>query len=206
MVSAIDVLPAPGDTGVTVNTARRSRFSPTFLGHMQVDGLSDAAPHTLTYYYATTAPTTACNKSDILNDTKPDGQSNCGTNWIPFTNATPAEELAKAKAIKVLLKFTNRADGLAPSEPFYVRFDTQTPAYSPVADTTTVEPIAWNSVAVGSRTAWSETFPWRASLITEPREAGVAIASGQLDLSNRGGPVRDQLARAAPEQYAATVG
>lgn len=183
VVSAIDVLPAPGDTGVTVNTARRSRFTPTFLGNVQVTGLSSAAPHTLTYYYSTTAPTAACNKSDILNDTKPDGQANCGTTWIPFTNATPADELAKARAIKVLLKFDARTDGLAPSDPFYVTFDTRTPAYSPVADITTVEPIAWNSVAVGSRTAWSETFPWRASLITEPKKAGVAIASGQLNLS-----------------------
>jgi len=206
VVSAIDVLPAPGDTGVTVNTARKSRFTPTFLGNLKVTGLTSAAPHKLTYYYSTTAPSPSCNKNDILNDTKPDGQANCGTTWIAFDGSTPAGDLAKAKAIKVLLKFDNKADGLRPGDPFYVSFDTRTPAYAPVADTNTVEPIAWNSVAVGSRTAYSETFPWRASLITEPKKVGVAIASGQLDLAKAVvTPADVSWAGLLPSSYPATV-
>jgi hypothetical protein len=183
VVSAIDVLPAPGDTGVIVSTARKSRFATTFLGNMKVTGLDGAAPHKLTYYYSTTAPSATCNKADILNDTRPDGQGNCGTTWIRFTNATDADVLATAKAIKVLLSFDDAGDGLEPGSPFSITFDTRTPSSAPVADATTVEPIAWNSVAVGSRTADTGTFPARASLVTEPRKVGVALASGEIDLS-----------------------
>ncbi|MFT4108185.1 DUF5979 domain-containing protein, partial [Propionicimonas sp.] len=206
VVSAIDVLPAPGDTGVIVSTARKSRFSTTFLGNLTVTGLDQADPYTLTSYYSTTAPSATCNKADIGNDTKPGGQSTCGTAWIPFTDQTSAAALATARAIKVLLTFDDPDDGLLPGSPFTVTFDTRTPASSPVADAGTIEPIAWNSVAVGSRTAESRTFPARASLVTEPRKVGVALASGQLDLAKTVvAPADAAWLPFLPSSYAATL-
>jgi hypothetical protein len=120
-ISAIDVLPAPGDTGVIVNATRKSRFAPTFLGNLHVTGLEGSPAHTLSYFYTTSSPGATCNKADILNDTKPTGQSNCGIDWIPFDDTTDAADLATAKAIKVLVQFTDPAKGLAPGVP-------QTPA------------------------------------------------------------------------------
>jgi large repetitive protein len=188
-VSTIDVLPAVGDTGVTIGTARKSRFTPVFAGNVKVtlpDGAATNAVHT---YFTTSTATPACNKSDILNDTTPGGTSNCSLAWVEFTDATSAATLATAKAIKVVVSFADSSKGIVPGGQFQMTFDTTTPAQSEVADPTTVEPVAWNSAAIGSRTAYvaqTETtpeFPARASLITEPRKAGVALASGRINLA-----------------------
>lgn len=182
-ISAIDVLPAVGDTGVIVGSSRKSRFSPVLLGNVTADLPGDAAAHTLRTFYTTTVLGASCNKADILNDTKPAGQDGCGIEWHEFTTATAASALATAKAVKFLLTFDDPAEGLAPGEKLSLRFDTRTPAHADLGDTSTVDPAAWNSAAIGSRTADSETYPARASLVTEPRKAGVALAGGQLDLS-----------------------
>ncbi len=183
MISSIDVLPAPGDTGVTVGTSRKSKFAPLLLGNVQLDLPTSAAAHHLRTFYTTTVFGASCNKADILNDTKPAGQDNCGIDWHEFTAGTDADTLATAKAVKFLLTFDDPAEGLAPGERLSLRFDTRTPTSAAVADPTTTDPIAWNSAAIGSRTADSATFPARSSLVTEPRKAGIALASGQLDLT-----------------------
>lgn len=182
-ISAIDVLPALGDTGVVVGTSRKSKFATTFLGDVEVLLADDAAPHTVRTFYTTDVAGPSCNKADILNDTKPAGQDDCDIDWHEFTGATPADTLAQAKAIKFLLTFTDASAGLDPGDKFSVRFSTRTPLFAELADPTTVEPVAWNSAAVGSRTAEYDTFAARASLVTEPRKVGVALASGALDLS-----------------------
>ncbi len=183
VISGIDVLPAPGDTGVTVGTSRKSKFAPIFLGNVQLDLPASAAAHHLRTFYSTAVFGASCNKADILNDTKPAGQDNCGIEWHEFTAATDAGTLATAQAVKFLLTFDDPAEGLAPGQNLSLRFDTRTPAVAAVADPTTIDPIAWNSAAIGSRTADSESYPARSSLVTEPRKAGIALASGQLDLT-----------------------
>lgn len=195
-ISAIDVLPAVGDTGVTVGTARKSKFSPTFAGNVQVNLGGNSAAHTISTYYATSVGSASCNKSDILNDTSTGPVSDCGLTWHQFTNGDFADPLgadatlaASVKAIKVLVSFTDAADGIAPGGSLQATFDTITPAQTALADASTVEPVAWNSAAVGSRTARvaatesTPAFEPRASLITEPRKVGVAIASGKLNLA-----------------------
>lgn len=194
-VSAIDVLPAVGDTGVTVGTARKSRFSPIFAGNVQVD-LPSGGGYSVKTYYATSTATPSCYKSDILSDTSPTPVTDCGLSWTAFSNADFADPTgadaalaAKVKAIKVIVSYADPTQGLAPSGALHVTFDTITPRQSVIADPTTVEPIAWNSAAIGSRTAKVEAtentveYPARASLITEPRKVGVAIASGRVDLT-----------------------
>lgn len=195
-VSAIDVLPAVGDTGVTVGTARKSRFSPLFAGNVQVSLPAGSSGYRIHTYYATSTSTPSCYKSDILADTSPNGASNCGLNWTEFSNADFADPTgadaalaAKVKAVKVLVSYGDAVEGIVPSGVMHVTFDTITPRQAAVADPTTVEPIAWNSAAIGSRTATVPAtvdtieYPARASLITEPRKVGVAIASGRVDLT-----------------------
>jgi hypothetical protein len=183
VISAIDVLPAPGDTGVTVGTARKSRFSPTLLGNVRLSLPDGAAAHSLQAFYTTAVLGASCNKADILNDTRPAPQDDCDIDWHEFDAGTDPAALAGAKAVKFLVRFDDPADGLAPGEKLTVRFDTRTPAYADLADSTTGDPVAWNSAAVGSRTSESESFAARASLVTEPRKVGVAIAGGRLDLA-----------------------
>ncbi|MBA3020826.1 DUF5979 domain-containing protein [Propionicimonas sp.] len=211
-ISAIDVLPAVGDTGVTVGTARKSRFTPIFAGNVQVTLPDGAAANEVHTYFLTSAATAACNKSDILNDTTPGGASDCNLNWTEFTDATSAATLATARAIKVTVSFPDATEGIVPGGQFQLTFDTITPAQSDVADATTVEPVAWNSAAIGSRTAYvaqtvdTAEFPARASLITEPRKVGVAIASGRINLAKTVAvPVGAAWTAALPTSYTGTL-
>ncbi|WP_143483546.1 DUF5979 domain-containing protein [Propionicimonas paludicola] len=193
-ISALDVLPAVGDTGVTIGTSRKSKFRPLFAGNVRVS--LDGSGYRVATYYSTTAGSPSCNKSDILNDTNPDHAANCGIAWTRFENADFADptgadhaRAASVKAIKVVISYDDPQVGVAPGGAVQVTFDTITPAHTALTDPTTVEPIAWNSVAVGSRTAEvsatadTPAYPARASLITEPRKVGVAIASGKLNLA-----------------------
>jgi|GEM_PF-1687160 hypothetical protein len=194
-ISAIDVLPAVGDTGVTVGTARKSKFNPIFAGNIAVN-VGGTSGYTVATYYATSVASPSCNKSDILADTNPNPVSNCGLTWHEFNNADFADPLgadaaraASVKAIKIVVSYADATDGIAPGGSLQATFDTITPNQTALADSNTVEPVAWNSAAVGSRTARvpateiTPAYEPRASLITEPRKVGVAIASGQLNLA-----------------------
>lgn len=191
VIAAIDTLPRPGDTGVTIGTQRNSRWAPTLVGDFQASIDGPAGALTRSVYYSTTVPSRTCNSADILNETRPDGlpvSDGCyadvqARDWIPITDATTAEELASAQAIKAVVRFTDPADGLLPGERGSFSFLTQTPWVGPVSDTATTEPIAWNAVAAGSRRAYTNpTYPQAASLVVEPQKVGVALASGRLEL------------------------
>jgi large repetitive protein len=188
-VSVIDVLPAVGDNAVTVSSARKSRFTPTFAGNIQLSLPDGTADHTTKSYFSTTTPTATCNKLAILNDTTPGGVTDCGITWTEITGSTTASQLASAKTIRVVVAFDDAAAGLSPGSQFKLSFDTVTPSQSTIADNSTVEPVAWNSAAIGSRTAYvaatddTSAFAARASLITETRKVGVAIASGKLNVA-----------------------
>ncbi len=75
VVAGIDVLPSLGDQGVVVPTPRGSQWSPTLLNDFtsNLAALADGSAGTLSIYYSTTVPSTACNDADIRNSTRPGG-------------------------------------------------------------------------------------------------------------------------------------
>ena len=183
-VAAIDVLPAPGDTGVTLSTPRGSNWAATLLGNAR----SSASGATLTGYYLTSVPSVSCNAADIqLSTGAPLAAGNtCAAEvaaraWTVFTDATPAAQLAAAKAVKFVLSYP-AGGGLAPGASVDISFDTKTAAYSPSAPAGGM-PIAWNAVAAGSRGTFNNAPVYQGPV--EPVRTGVALPSAQLQLSKK---------------------
>ncbi|MGH3706273.1 MAG: hypothetical protein ACRDT9_16670, partial [Agromyces sp.] len=116
-IGGIDVLPAIGDTGVTIGTARGSEWSPVFLGNVTI--LDPTIQFTSSYL--TTVPALDCNAADIEFSTRttpmptddPCYADVSTRDWVEFTDATPAAELAQAKAIKIVVTWPD-GRGLSP--------------------------------------------------------------------------------------------
>lgn len=181
-VAGIDVLPAIGDTGVTVGTARGSQWSPIFLGNVSEPTGGAVA----TMYYMTTVPNRACNAKDIEWSTRTGSMpatDSCFADvstrdWIEFTNATPAAELANAKAMKAVVTWPG-PETFAPGATGGLTFDTQTPYDVPNAYDGGL-PIAWNAVAAGSRADFNGTEIYQGPV--EPVRSGVAVPTGEFEL------------------------
>ena len=190
VLAGIDVLPRPGDTGVTIDSARDSRWAATLIGNFtdNAGGLGGGA-HSFATYYSTAVPSTQCNSADILNETTPGGippSNPCyadvhARTWIPVAGATPAQ-LATAKALKSVLTYPGAAsgDGLAPGRTLHVTFDTTTAAYPAVAELKDRDAIAWNSFAVGAQSRFNGST--QVTSVVEPRKVGVALSTGRVDL------------------------
>ncbi|KQX07766.1 MULTISPECIES: DUF5979 domain-containing protein [unclassified Leifsonia] len=183
-LAAIDVLPAPGDTGVTVGTQRGSNWAPTLLGQVA----TTAAPGTvLTAYYLNTVPNRVCNAKDIESSARAGGiptTDPCYADvnnraWTVFTDTTPTAQLASAKAIKFVLTFPAGA-GLAPRASVDISFQTRTAWSSPSTGTGTL-PIAWNAVAAGSRGSSNGAEIYLGPV--EPVRTGVAMPTARLSLA-----------------------
>ncbi|GAA1795714.1 DUF5979 domain-containing protein [Agromyces lapidis] len=183
-IAGIDVLPAPGDTGVTVGTARGSQWAPTFLGNLQLpNGLTDA---TVTGYYLTTVPNRTCNAKDIEWSARAGAMPTTDScyadvstrDWIEFDDSTPAAELAQAKALKVVVIWPD-GGGLPPGATGSLTFDTQTPFVNPAAVDGGL-PIAWNAIAAGSRADFNDAEVYQGPV--EPVRSGVAVPTGEIAL------------------------
>ncbi|MFC9560883.1 DUF5979 domain-containing protein [Agromyces sp. NPDC056965] len=181
-IGGIDVLPAVGDTGVTVGTSRGSEWSPIFLGN--VDILDTTV--TVTTSYLTTVPARECNAADIefttlttpMPTTDPCYADVSTRDWIEFTDATPAAELAQAKALRIVVDWPD-GGGLAPGASGGLTFDTQTPYSNPAAVDGGL-PVAWNAVAAGSRGDFNDAEVYQGPV--EPVRAGVAVPTSEIAL------------------------
>ncbi|MEF3404626.1 DUF5979 domain-containing protein [Agromyces sp. CCNWLW203] len=181
-IGGIDVLPAVGDTGVTIGTNRGSEWSPVLLGNVTI------LNPTITFrsYYLTTVPVLDCNAADIEFSTRttamPSDHPCFGDvstrDWIEFTNGTPAAELAQAKAIKIVVIWPD-GGGLQPGASGGLTFDTQTPYSTPAAADGGL-PIAWNAVAAGSRAEFDAQEIYQGPV--EPVRSGVAVPTGDIAL------------------------
>ncbi|WP_395690462.1 DUF5979 domain-containing protein [Nocardioides sp.] len=198
VVAGIDVLPHLNDQGVVVPTPRGSEWAPTLVGNFASNAasLADGSFAQFALYYLTTVPDTDCNDADIRSATQPGGLAPAdpcaadvaARDWRPTAGATPAE-LAQAKALKLVLTFSDPGNpaaspGLRPGEVLALSFDTTTAAYPGVATARDDDlSIAWNSVAGGSRIAAAGNQAAHASLVTEPRQVGVAMPTGRFDIT-----------------------
>lgn len=189
-IAGIDVLPGVGDTGVTVSGQRDSRWQPVFLGDLQTTAAQVGG--TATVWYSAEVPNQACNEAEIqsltggvsaeftacqdeIDNVRPDL-------WQPYSNDLPADVLASVRALKFTVTFDEGSE-LQPNATVGATFRTQTPWYSDQVEDgagSGVDPIAWNSVAVGSIGAAPAGDVQ--SPVIEPRKVGVAMATGQLQL------------------------
>jgi large repetitive protein len=203
VVAGIDVLPAVNDQGVVVSVARGSKFGVTLLNEFEsnIASLVNTADAQLRLYVTDTVPTTTCtnpsknaNDADIRNSTTPGGLSTsdpCYANVTArnWTLVTPTTDVSAARAFKFVLVFGDASDdnetsGLEPGETFSLTYQSTTPAYSELATSQAAGlAIAWNSVAAGSRVTAAGSQPSQASLVTEPRQVGISMPTGQLELS-----------------------
>lgn len=196
VIAGIDVLPAVDDQGVIVPVDRGSEFDVTLLNDFgsNLSSLSDGAAATLTVYYTTTVPDNACNDADIRNSTAPGGlaaSDPCygdvtGRSW---QQVTAGADLSAAKAVKYVVTFGDATDaaetrGLAPGETFQFEMATRTPAQLDTApERASGLSVAWNSVAAGSRSVAAGNQRPTSSLVSEPRQVGVAVPTGELRLT-----------------------
>ncbi|WP_157432162.1 DUF5979 domain-containing protein [Agromyces italicus] len=183
-IAGIDVLPAVGDTGVTVGTNRGSQWSPIFLGNVLPGGdLGSGVPTT---YYMTSVPALACNATDIEFSARGEAvpaDDPCFADvstreWIEFDDSTPVAELAQAKALKSVVEWPV-GSGLQPGATGTFTFDTQTPYQVPDAYDGGL-PIAWNAVAAGSRADFNGQEIYQGPV--EPVRSGVAVPTGEIAL------------------------
>ncbi len=202
-IAGIDVLPAIGDTGVTVGTSRGSQWEPVFVGNVQPGGTATEAVPVL--YYLESAPALACNAADIEYSTlgtsipvdHPCYSDVTSRAWIPFTNDTPLDELAQAKAIKTVFEWPE-GGGLAPGATGSITFDTLTPLQLPEAPESEL-PIAWNAIAAGSRADFDDQANYQGPV--EPVRSGVAVPGGEFELVKQIETDPDPWPAALPDAY-----
>ncbi|WP_129586755.1 DUF5979 domain-containing protein [Microterricola viridarii] len=193
-LTGIDVLPGVGDEGVTVSGPRGSLWTPSYLGDMQAElgGLSDSAKAVVTTYYADRVPSRICNEADITSSggtaLAPDDPCAAeiadrnATLWKVYDNSLPAATLKSVRALKFVVTFTD-GGAVRPGETIGFNFLTQTAWYAARAEAAAqgVDPIAWNVVSAAS--VGKDNSKLVQSTVTQPRRVGVAMASGQIELS-----------------------
>jgi uncharacterized repeat protein (TIGR01451 family) len=208
-IVAIDILPAPGDTGVIINELRSSKWKAALTTYPEVTGVPVGTTYTVYYTDETNVATAVCNGADIqltmgmTTETDPPilntpQYRNC-LNEDGNGLATPrdwkvldpdADDATLASV--VALKFDVRLpEALAPDASVGILYRTVTANQQDIKETNSAnlyrDSVAYNSIAgaaVGINTD-SEGNPLDIAyrFVTEPRKVGVALATGRIDLA-----------------------
>lgn len=207
-VVAIDVLPRENDRGVIIDDPRSSRWAAKLLERPRLLGAPD--PSTMTVYYTarTNLATVACNGADIqaelgmgptsippmVSTYQPciDSPAAGGlpdrddptAGWQVMPDAPDAALLESVVALKFVIDLGVGPDGLAPGDTLTIAYQTRTaiePALRETSNNLARDSIAYNSIAGAARGLEDGTdYPYR--FVLEPRKAGVALATGAIDL------------------------
>ncbi|WP_394194551.1 DUF5979 domain-containing protein [Microbacterium foliorum] len=192
VVAAVDTLPTVGDQGVIVAADRGSQFPVTLSGTLAANfaSLQDSAYATYGIYLSPAQLSQSCNDNAIKVFTEDAAvDPACDFQWELASDATPAETLAAARSVLLVLEYDNPdalspAPGLRPGETLRLTYETQTPFVLPAASAVPSGlPVAYNSFATASRSNATVSQPERPSLVVEPQKVGVAAATGQLLLA-----------------------
>ncbi|WP_430868128.1 SdrD B-like domain-containing protein [Demequina aurantiaca] len=177
---AVDVLPTPGDVGITTGLShlqRGSTFTPTLLAGIDVEWLS-ATQGTLAISYQTAADGSCVLSGDEANEDpfSPDCL-NWRTDWDSVKD--DAAVLATVTALKFEVTYPDDAL-LQPSESVKISFRTQNPEELPAGAPLDDAP-AWNSFGGWAQTVTNpldaaEDFRY-SYFRTAPLKAGVAISN-----------------------------
>jgi hypothetical protein len=210
-VVAIDVLPAPGDTGVIANQARGTKWTPTLRSYPVAIGLPAGATLQVEYLTDRAVATQRCNGADIQNELGMTATSDppVVTGYQACLPATPTQiddvenrnwqtlpvlpNDAPLYATVVALKFimttsgTGSTETLAPGSRFSITYQSRTAAFVESPETDPTEDR--QSVAYSSIGAAAAGFdPNNGGVIVanrfviEPRQVGVAMATGSVEL------------------------
>lgn len=208
-IVAIDVLPRPGDTGVTISTPRGSQWTAQLSSYPTAPGLPAGA--TLTVYYTdqTGVATARCNGADIQDTmgmtptSDPPMQSSyqsCLTDtgadddlpnrvWSVLPNDPEVWETVVALKFVILMDDSEGLTNLLPpGGQASVIYRTTTALVPELVNTTSnlgLDSIAYNSIAAAATGRIYEdtaALDLAYRLVTEPRKVGVALAVGELEL------------------------
>jgi large repetitive protein len=200
-IVAIDVLPAQNDTGVIIDSARGSVWTPKLTSYPVITGLPANASYVVEYTTTPGVATARCNGADIQNEmgmtasTDPamlPAYRSCLTDtgaaddlpnrdWQTLSPTADASLLGSIVALKfdVLM-----GDGLAPGGSIDITYESQTANNIDLPETTANlgrDSIAYNSIAgaaIGRDDPETVPYPF----VSEPRKVGVALATGGLNL------------------------
>ncbi|SDH71395.1 conserved repeat domain-containing protein [Leifsonia sp. 98AMF] len=196
-LTAVDVFPYPGDTGVVDSSPRGSVYSPKFLGDLTFQPTGDAAGAVMTWYVTTAAKPCAA-------DITPGSSCPAGA-WVPSSEIGSTVQAADVTGVKMVFDFSGTASGtLAAGAAVKVTYtstnvpttaagDHRAPVSAPV---TAVR--AWNSFGFyptyvsGSQPAGPQ----------EPIKAGVILTGGPLQITKT---VTGPAAQYAPTSFQADV-
>jgi uncharacterized repeat protein (TIGR01451 family) len=177
-LTAVDVLPYPGDVGVVDPSPRGSTFSPVFNG--DVDFLVDKAAGADLDWYVTTQAKPCVTEIDVPTSTCAAGD------WLPSSDLGVSVDPAAVTAFKMVFDFSKLPSGqLPPAASLTVTYSTTNVPTTQTGDkrapvTAPVDPStqAWNSFGLLAHYA-SGTQP---SGPQEPIKAGVVLSGGPLEI------------------------
>ncbi|SEI16452.1 MULTISPECIES: DUF5979 domain-containing protein [unclassified Leifsonia] len=196
-LTAVDVFPAPGDTGVVDSSPRGSVYTPRFNGDLAFQPSADAAGAVMTWFVTTAAKPCA---ADIT-----PGSSCPAGSWVPSSAVGTTIQAADVTGVKMVFDFSGTATGtLAPGAEVKVTYtSTNIPTTAAGDDRASVSaPVtavrAWNSFGFyptyvsGSQPAGPQ----------EPIKAGVILTGGPLQITKT---VTGAAAQYAPASFQADV-
>ena len=208
-IVAIDVLPTQNDTGVIINSARGSKWTPKLTSYPLISGLPGNATYDVEYTSTSGVASARCNGADIqdtmgmtasttpamlpayqpcLTDTgAADDLPNRVWNTLPvsaasagLSNADYATLLGGIVALKFVILM---GDGLAPGGSIDITYESQTANNIDLPETTPNlgrDSIAYNSIAGAAIGRDPQNLPY--PFVSEPRKVGIALATGGLNL------------------------
>jgi large repetitive protein len=205
---AVDVLPSPNDTGVIVNEARDSRWTPTLSSYPTL--VNAPAGTVFDVYYVTNRShvTQECNGADIQNEigltstsTPPmvTGYRKCLTtgtanqsyldnrNWQLMPTSPSASLLASVVAMKFVVDMSST--NLASGDKLSIVYRSITAWVPEIAESSADianQSVAYNSIAAAAIGYDSTAAPGSRNVpnrfVTEPRKVGVALATGGIEV------------------------
>ena len=208
-IVAIDVLPTQNDTGVIINSARGSKWTPKLTSYPNISGLPNNASYVVQYTSTAGVATARCNGADIqdtmgmtasttpamlsayqpclTNTGAPDDLANRVWNTLPVSAASGGMSDADYATLLggiVALKFViMMGDGLAPGGSIDITYDSQTANNIDLPETNANlgrDSIAYNSIAGAAIGRDPQNLPY--PFVSEPRKVGIALATGGLNL------------------------
>jgi hypothetical protein len=208
-IVAIDVLPTQNDTGVLINSARGSAWTPALSSYPLVTGIPASGSYVVEYTASAGVATARCNGADIQNTMgmtptsvpallpayqpcltntgAPDDVPNRVWNTLPVSAAAAGlsdAAYAKLLASVVALKFVvSMGDGLALGASIDITYDSLTANNIDLPATNANlgnDSIAYNSIAGAAIGLDPGALPY--PFVSEPRKVGVALATGGIDL------------------------
>jgi len=214
-IVAIDVLPQPDDTGVTISSARNSQWTPVLSSYPQATNLPAGASMTVYYTDDEAMATAACNGADIQDTmgmtptSDPpmlDDYQDClvdtgaatdlpNREWTVLPNDPEVwKTVAALKFVVLMDDGAGLTNLLAPGGSVSISYRSTAALVPEKVNSAAAldrDSVAYNSIA-GAATGriypeGEDPLDLAYRLVTEPRKSGVALAVGSIELLKENG-------------------